>query len=215
MAASRSSLQLTQELLASGQRAHASGPSHANTALIVAGSPETLDVLLEAGARPSHQEAADVSPLGRSVRHGSVDIVRSLLAHGVTTDSRASREAYRVIAAVQARQGEVLNVLLRAGADPNIADDQGRSALMIAARGGDDRVVQALIDQGANVDALDVARRSALWYAAATESPPAVQLLLACKALADAADSLGNTPLMAAISAGLRSGRSRHGRKGD
>ena len=67
---------------------------------------------------------------------------------------------------------------LEAGADPNMPDPDGRTALMFAAFNGHSGIVLELLDQGAGVDRRDLMGRTALLYAATGPFPGTVKILL-------------------------------------
>lgn len=58
----------------------------------------------------------------------------------------------------------IVNMLLEAGADPNIANERGEIPLMRACEQGNLNAVKLLIENGANVDACDNDNRSALFF---------------------------------------------------
>ncbi len=62
--------------------------------------------------------------------------------------------------------------LLDAGADPNVRDSLGQTALQSAAFDGDDEIVRLLLDNGAIVDFRGDTPLTPLMIRAATTSPP-------------------------------------------
>lgn len=70
------------------------------------------------------------------------------------------------------------SMLLEAGADVNVQDSDGESALMIAARQGNDKLVRLLLEAGANVKDQCHSGQSALSYAAGHGHNTVVGLLL-------------------------------------
>lgn len=87
---------------------------------------------------------------------------------------------------------------LGSNADPNVKDDQGRAAIIWAAKNGDTASLKALIAAKANVNAVDAEKKSAMMWAAMVGRLDMVQALLAAKADAKALDIDGNTALLMA-----------------
>ena len=82
------------------------------------------------------------------------------------------------------------------GANPNLADHYGWTALMYAARHGTTEMVQALINAEANLDAQNNNGCTALMYAARWGTTEMVQALINAEANLDAQDNDGWTALM-------------------
>jgi ankyrin repeat protein len=132
-------------------------------------APETLKLLLDAGARIN-----DADGKGR-------------------TSLMYAAEMYRDL-----KLG-LLKALIAAGADVNVADAEGQTALMLAAKTNSPATVRALLEAGAksSVNAKDRKGNSALLYNAAeywaTESAAP---LVAAGADVNDTDATGQTPLM-------------------
>ena len=93
--------------------------------------------------------------------------------------------------------------LLKLGTDANGADQEGRTALMLAGFNGHTTSVQALIDAGAIVNTQDQISRTALVYAASGPNAEVVQLLLEHKANPNVVDKAEEwTALMFAAAEG-------------
>src|SRR5437660_4082651 len=77
----------------------------------------------------------------------------------------------------------MIELLLKAGADPNAAVGKDETALMTASRTGSVRGVTALLAKGANVNAKESYRgETALMWAAAENHPEVAKLLIAAGA---------------------------------
>lgn len=97
---------------------------------------------------------------------------------------------------------DLVQFLLRHGADVNAATHWGTTALKEAARKGSPQVVQALLKAGADVDQLDNRHESALFNAVRYRRLWAVDMLLARDAHVGIKNDLGYTPLMYAVEQG-------------
>ncbi len=107
-------------------------------------------------------------------------------------------------AAAAAGQRGIVELLLRLGAEPDVADDGGHTPLYSAANEcpgpGGAGVVRALAQAGARVNACGgVKRCTALHMAARRDNREIAEALLECGAEIEARDSLGETPLRRAV----------------
>jgi ankyrin repeat protein len=97
----------------------------------------------------------------------------------------------------------MLDLLLKAGADPNAAQSEGETALMTAARTGVAAAVKTLLAYGADVNATESWRgQTALMWAAAEGHAEAIQELLEAGAQVNARSKAGWTPLLFAAREG-------------
>ena len=94
------------------------------------------------------------------------------------------------------------SMLLEAGADVNVQNSDGQSALMLAATEGCDELVRLLLDAGADVNAQDSSGRSALMLAAEEGNDDLVRLLLDAGANDKTQCCLGHTALSYAAECG-------------
>jgi ankyrin repeat protein len=92
-----------------------------------------------------------------AVRAASLDSIRSLLEAGWDVDyvSREPIATTALIEAVEARRPDVVRLLLKHGADPNLASISGRTPLLSAVRTGDLSDVRMLLDSGAEAGTRD------------------------------------------------------------
>ena len=187
-----------------------------STALVLAainGHADVVSLLLEKGANPNIADRTGMTPLyaavdlhtmqlgfGRpdpppSVVSGSVDMVKTLLAHGADPNARlTSRILKRIYTAGDgklakgatpymraARAGDVplMKILHAAGADPALGQDNGNTPLMLAAGlgfrgpigGTEAMALEAIafsLAQGADVNAVNAAGDTAVHIAATT-----------------------------------------------
>lgn len=102
------------------------------------------------------------------------------------------------VAAEIPRMAELVE-LLEAGADPDVFDRDGRSALRVAASRGHGEAVAKLLEHGALVDARDPQGRTPLMFARGS----AVDALLDAGAFVDARDKQGRSALHHAAASGF------------
>ncbi|MCA1612914.1 MAG: ankyrin repeat domain-containing protein [Acidobacteria bacterium] len=111
-------------------------------------------MLLAAGANADVADGGGQTPLMLSARGGSVETIRSLLAAGARASVNA-KDLRGLTALTHAVEGaaharvEKVKLLLAAGAEVGVRDNQGRTALMIAKKVGDETVVRLLEEAGA------------------------------------------------------------------
>lgn len=75
-------------------------------------------------------------------------------------------------------KSDVVGLFLQAGMDSETTDEQGKTALILAAAEGHTAVVKTLLANGADVNNTDKQGKSALVWAAEWDHIPAVQALL-------------------------------------
>jgi ankyrin repeat protein len=132
-----------------------------------------------------------------------VILVTALLATPARADVDLSIKRPSLITATMANDAErVRTSLLQKKENPNIADADGRTALMHAAMNGNVEIVQLLLDYGAKVNATDSAGSTALHWAAERGQPDTARTLIAARAAVDADNKQGATPLMKAAATG-------------
>lgn len=118
---------------------------------------------------------------------GNGDLVelKMLLQQGQSINERDPRISFGwtpLIAAIYHHNTNVVHFLIASGADVNIPDNSGETAIMWAMGGGDDNlsIVKDLIAHGADLNAKDKGGASVLSYA--SSAPPKPKLLEAVKA---------------------------------
>ena len=106
-----------------------------------------LVYLLNRGANPNIADRRGVSPLMRASQLGFFDGVQHLVTKGARVDEPNATGETPLILAVHRRDTAMMRVLLRAGADPDRADNSGRSARDYAELEGTDSLVFAEIER--------------------------------------------------------------------
>lgn len=156
------------------------------------GSPETMKLLLDAGADVNAKNAFDATALIWSAR----DPVKSklLIEHGaqVNVQSRQGRTPL-ILAAKSDSSAGIVRLMLAKGADPNVKDSRGETALLLAAGTGDTETMRLLMAKGADVNTANAQGDTPIMFAALGNSLDAVKLLLAKGANVNAATTSYHT----------------------
>lgn len=139
--------------------------SGAATPLAIAafnGSDDLVRLLLERGADPNATDRTGKGPIVYAAAKGFASIVALLIDAGADPDARYAHDLTALMWAaghandVPAQEGlETVALLHRRGASLDLADDRGRTALMIAAERGHASIVGWLLDNGADPDVRD------------------------------------------------------------
>ena len=167
------------------------------------GDPDVVRLLLRASAKPGHRANGDMTALhyamiapvkGRPLEK-TLEVVNLLLLEDMSLANARNCDGTTPlhIAALlysdreilrQIRQGylkdipRLLEVLLSAGADPNIKDKEGKTALHEATLGEDEEVALLLIQSGADVNASNNEGVTPLCFASGMGLPRVVSALL-------------------------------------
>lgn len=97
--------------------------------------------------------SSGISPLRASCTAGKVHSVRSLLAHGVATETwERSSGTTALHAAIMLGQAAIVEVFVQEGADVNRADENGWTPLHWAVMGGEPGITHTLLAHGARRD---------------------------------------------------------------
>lgn len=167
-----------------------------------------VEMLLEAGADVNAKDKGipSVEPGGytsllRAVRNGHVRIARVLLKAGAKANDRGPG-FYPMSAAAARGSPELINLLLRHGADLNSSDEDERTPLIEAVDEGQLEATKALLKGGANPNAQDELGKTALIHAASDGNRGIVNALLRAKANPNLSDKDDTTPLMWAVIGG-------------
>ena len=130
--------------------------------------------------RPAARRSRNDQALCNAASCGNLELVRRLLADGVSENSADEDGTTALMAAAFAGELEVVELLLAQGADPNLQDEAGLTALMnaVIADGEMDldgghsvflEVIETLVAAGADRSLEDEDRRTALDHALSYE----------------------------------------------
>lgn len=154
-----------------------------------------LELLLSRGAKPLVRDNRGTTPLHMAAaagRHEATEMLLHRMPKGaVDSTDREGRTPLHLAAEHGAL--EVVHVLVREGADVDLAAEGRTTALMLAAQQGHVDVVRTLAEAGAALNAQDESHRTALVHAVANGHTHVCSLLLRLGADPDAADVAGNT----------------------
>lgn len=160
---------------------------------------ELADLLLKNGADPNAATNDGRTPLISAIGSNNKAMVEKLLAAGSDVNARSASMTALIAASSRI---ELLKLLLEHKADPNLATENGQTALEQIARSGNVEAAKLLLDAGAKVDAGLIGRDGPLHSAASLGNYELIQLLLSKGADANARGQGGRTPLHAIASAG-------------
>jgi ankyrin repeat protein len=160
------------------------------------GRVDVVRMLLERGADPLRADVQGKTPLMKAVINGCYEVVELLLSEAagpaaVGINSVNSRGHTPCFYAAQMGHAALLDLLLRQGGDPSIADHGGVTPLMRGAWRGHGEVIRRLLQEPTAkdlVDRRDLAGRSAVFSACDRGHLQVLQLLLQAGADAAAAD---------------------------
>ncbi len=158
-----------------------------------------VTLLLENNANLSASNNPDEPPpLIHATFKGYKEITEILLAHRASLETQWTKSG-RTALIYAVREGHValVQLLLDAGANPNVQDNSGFWPLTYAAKHGNDSIVQALLNAGASVDAQsgNDKRTPLLWCNHHTTA----RLLLKAGANVNALNAYKESPLIEAI----------------
>lgn len=167
-----------------------------------------VKLLIKAGANVYNREINGTNALMIAAQQGYAAIVKMLLEKGLPVNAQSSLGVTALMNAVHnardatSPQFEVISLLLKSGADPNVIafprDTICRTALMDAAEYGKRDVVKLLIANKADVNLICENSNSVLYYAIRSRKAEIVQIAL--DAGANAKGEIGQRLLSYALS---------------
>lgn len=124
-----------------------------------------LRTWLDVGADVDATDQSGCTALHYAVIHPFEAAVELLIERGANLNMRdhAKHSAPILVAALRTHWG-IVSRLLAAGADPDLPDGSGHTALMVASRAGDVGTVKKLLEHGAHAELADGLKNTALSY---------------------------------------------------
>jgi ankyrin repeat protein/S1-C subfamily serine protease len=164
------------------------------------GLANTVTLLVERGAPlTTGTEGENVPPLQLAAEEGHVEVVRRLITAKAPLNQQDAGGRTALYRAVDKKLVNVVNVLLQAGADPNIGNKVYHDTPVLEAASSSEDILALLLKAGGNPNSgFAETRVTALHRAARERNAEAVRLLLQAGATASA-DNDGSWPLHAAI----------------
>jgi ankyrin repeat protein len=140
------------------------------------GNRRMIQMLLKAGADPAQPDGTGKPPIIYAAAKGYTNIVKLFLAAGVSADIRDKNDLTSLMWSAghpndvpEAEALATIDILLAADAALDLADNRGRTALMIAAERGHGEIVEALLKAGSDRLLKDRQGKSARELAASDE----------------------------------------------
>lgn len=157
------------------------------------GHRNIVDYLLERNMDLTiRQQSSDWRALTFAAVNNHPEILQQLFQHGDTLDEDAG-DWKALHFAVQYRSIGTVPILIAHGADVNYRDEEGRTALMRAAKNSDTAMMDILLEGGADVNLADDAGMTALMYAAQKANIENVHKLIERGADIDARNRAGES----------------------
>lgn len=170
------------------------------------GVVETLNSFAE-GA----DESQEIAPIFRACAEGDIAQLKKFAKSGGDINSALQNGKSLLMLATESEQEKIIDELIKLGVDVNATEDDSFSALLFACFIGNILIISKLIKAGADVNKLysiadangnRITNCTALYITAQIGKIDLCRTLIKCGAEIDVMNSMGYTPLMAAIRSG-------------
>ena len=144
------------------------------------GDLEAVRLLLAEGVDVNAVQGDGNTALHWAAYRRNAELVRLLVdARADTAAKTRIGDMTPLFMAAKVGDAEIMELLLQAGADANIANTNGTTPLMLAAGSGKTAAVQLLLDHGGDVNARDITNgQTAVMFAAALNRGEAISMLV-------------------------------------
>jgi ankyrin repeat protein len=165
-------------------------------------NPDLIRTLIQAGAKLELRDWHGEPAIVHTASEGHVKALQALIDGGAKVDEECERDQTTALhAAAASGRREALEILLRAGANPNVQQQNGWTPLIFAAKAGQPKIreaeyagiVQALLAHGAKVDVQQEDGWTALMEAAQEGRAEIARILLEAGANPDLKNADGET----------------------
>ena len=143
------------------------------------GDVDAVHALIRQAVDVNSAQGDGMTALHWAAYNGDATLAQTLLYAGANTRATTRLGAYTPLyMASKSGHADIVDVLLKAGADPDTEATGGITPLMMAASAGDATSVRLLTEAGADVNATETERgQTALAFAAAFDRPEAIRAL--------------------------------------
>lgn len=165
--------------------------------------PRTVQDILKVGARVNSKDQNGRTAIFAAINNDRIANARVLLDAGADVNVRSTDTGDTPLTGSLYYRGDasdIVNLLLRRGANPNIGNSFGRTPLLLATFGQPISVLEALLQAGANVNAKANNGDTALMAAANYNNADALKMLLKYDADRSIKNDHGETALSIALS---------------
>ena len=153
-----------------------------------------IQIFIQAGASLNISDDNGFTPLAYAVREGKFEIIRILVDARADTDFCGTSHPPLHVASEQGGV-EIMDFLLKNGANPYTVDASGNTPLHVAAKAGNKNAIQVLLDAGVDCEWLNGDYATPLLLAAEEGHSDVMKILCAAGAMPTVRDEFDSTPL--------------------